>query len=162
MWSVGCILYELAHRKPLFYGESEIGQIFKIFKCLGTPSEKLWQGSTELPEMKMTFPKWSVNGNENLPFVEWCFRANRCDAARCRRAGFYRVSLESSFAVYELIEHCSILGECEVGYISASRLRVLVLLSLPNAEVPEEHIQDLFHINGPNHTTHLRGNSPTL
>ena len=25
MWSVGCILYELAHRKPLFYGESEIG-----------------------------------------------------------------------------------------------------------------------------------------
>ena len=66
MWSVGCILYELAHRKPLFYGESEIGQIFKIFKCLGTPSEKLWQGSTELPEMKMTFPKWSVNGNENL------------------------------------------------------------------------------------------------
>ena len=25
IWSVGCILFELAHRKPLFYGESEIG-----------------------------------------------------------------------------------------------------------------------------------------
>lgn len=25
VWSVGCILFELAHRKPLFYGESEIG-----------------------------------------------------------------------------------------------------------------------------------------
>lgn len=46
IWSVGCILFELAHRKPLFYGESEIGQIFKIFKCLGTPVEDLWQGST--------------------------------------------------------------------------------------------------------------------
>lgn len=25
MWSVGCIMYELAHRKALFQGESEIG-----------------------------------------------------------------------------------------------------------------------------------------
>ena len=25
IWSVGCILFELAHQKPLFYGESEIG-----------------------------------------------------------------------------------------------------------------------------------------
>jgi serine/threonine protein kinase len=75
VWSVGCILYELAHRKPLFYGESEIGQIFKIFRCLGTPSdETLWQGATELPEMKMTFPKWRVNGNENLVKLCSCFR----------------------------------------------------------------------------------------
>lgn len=66
MWSVGCIFYELAHRKPLFYGESEIGQLFKIFKNLGTPSEDMWQGSGDLPEMKMTFPKWKVDGNENL------------------------------------------------------------------------------------------------
>ena len=120
---------------------------------------------TEAAEGELAFPIASVraDGACGRPFVEWCFRANRCDAARCRRAGFYRVSLESSFAVYELIEHCSILGECEVGYISASRLRVLVLLSLPNAEVPEEHIQDLFHINGPNHTTQLpRGNSKLL
>ena len=66
IWSVGCIFFELAHRKPLFYGESEIGQIFKIFKCLGTPSDDIWQGSGELPEMKTSFPKWKVNGNENL------------------------------------------------------------------------------------------------
>lgn len=26
----------------------------------------MWQGSGDLPEMKMTFPKWRVNGNENL------------------------------------------------------------------------------------------------
>ena len=25
IWSMGCIFYEMAHRKPLFYAESEIG-----------------------------------------------------------------------------------------------------------------------------------------
>ena len=26
----------------------------------------MWQGSGDLPEMKTSFPKWKVNGNENL------------------------------------------------------------------------------------------------
>ena len=63
MWSIGAIFYELAHKKPLFAGDSEIGQIFKIFRTLGTPTEETWQGFESLPEMKMTFPKWTVNGN---------------------------------------------------------------------------------------------------
>ncbi len=66
MWSVGAIFYELAHKRPLFYGDSEIGQIFKIFKMLGTPNEETWQGFKDLPEMKMSFPKWKVQGNDNI------------------------------------------------------------------------------------------------
>lgn len=66
MWSIGAIFYELAHKKPLFAGDSEIGQLFKIFKQLGTPTEATWQGSANLPEMKMTFPKWKVNAAENV------------------------------------------------------------------------------------------------
>ena len=66
MWSVGAIFYELAHKRPLFYGDSEIGQIFKIFKMLGTPTEETWQGFKDLPEMKLTFPQWKVQGNENI------------------------------------------------------------------------------------------------
>lgn len=66
IWSIGTIFYELAHKRPLFYGDSEIGQIFKIFRMLGTPSEETWQGFKNLPEMKMTFPKWAVNGNEKI------------------------------------------------------------------------------------------------
>jgi serine/threonine protein kinase len=80
VWSIGCILYELAHRKPLFYGESEIGQIFKIFKCLGTPvGDELWQGAEDLPEMKVSFPKWRVQGNENL--VKLCTQFTECPEA---------------------------------------------------------------------------------
>jgi cyclin-dependent kinase len=32
MWSVGCIFAEMCTRKPLFPGDSEIDEIFKIFK----------------------------------------------------------------------------------------------------------------------------------
>jgi serine/threonine protein kinase len=71
MWSVGCIFYELAHKRLLFEGESEISQLFKIFQVLGTPREETWQNCYELPEMKDTFPKWIVNGSEKL--TELCF-----------------------------------------------------------------------------------------
>ena len=37
IWSLGLIFYEMAHRKPLFAGDSEIDQIFKIFQMYGTP-----------------------------------------------------------------------------------------------------------------------------
>lgn len=67
MWSIGCIFFEMAHKRPLFYGDSEIGQIFKIFKILGTPTDETWQGIGELPDFKMSFPKWRVdNPFENL------------------------------------------------------------------------------------------------
>ncbi|KAG1795666.1 kinase-like domain-containing protein [Suillus plorans] len=60
MWSVGCIFAEMVMRgSPLFPGDSEIDQIFKIFRILGTPSEETWPGVTQLPDYKDTFPRWS-------------------------------------------------------------------------------------------------------
>ena len=32
IWSIGCIFAEMAQRKALFAGDSEIDQIFKIFQ----------------------------------------------------------------------------------------------------------------------------------
>ena len=43
MWSVGCIFAELATCAPLFYGESEIEQLFKIYSLTGTPSSEILQ-----------------------------------------------------------------------------------------------------------------------
>jgi len=59
-WSVGCILAEMILNKPLFPGDSEIGQIFKIFQTMGTPSENSWPGVSKLPDYKITFPQWKA------------------------------------------------------------------------------------------------------
>ncbi|XP_051895062.1 cyclin-dependent kinase 11B isoform X6 [Pristis pectinata] len=62
LWSVGCIFAEFLTQKPLFPGKSEIDQINKIFKELGTPSEKIWPGYNDLPAVKkMTFTEYPFN-----------------------------------------------------------------------------------------------------
>ncbi|XP_072164851.1 cyclin-dependent kinase 1-like [Diadema setosum] len=63
IWSVGCIFAEMVTKRPLFHGDSEIDQLFRIFRTLGTPTEEVWPGVTQLPDYKPTFPKWT---NENL------------------------------------------------------------------------------------------------
>ena len=58
LWSVGCIFAEMAQKKPLFAGDSEIDEIFKIFQLHGTPTEETYPGITKIPEFKSTFPKF--------------------------------------------------------------------------------------------------------
>ena len=54
--------------EPLYAGDSEIDQIFKIFQMYGTPTEKTWPGITKLPDFKLTFPQFKGKGlyNSNL------------------------------------------------------------------------------------------------
>ncbi|KAJ3299861.1 Cyclin-dependent kinase 3 [Borealophlyctis nickersoniae] len=59
MWSVGCIFAEMCLRHPLFPGDSEIDEIFRIFRLLGTPNEQIWPGFKDLPDYKPNFPTWS-------------------------------------------------------------------------------------------------------
>jgi len=66
MWSVGCIFAEMCTRKPLFPGDSEIDEIFKIFRILGTPSEQDWPGVTSFPDFKPSFPKWGRTDIANI------------------------------------------------------------------------------------------------
>ena len=58
IWSVGCIFAELSEHKPLFSGDSEIDQLFKIFRLLGTPCEETMPGVTSFRDFKHSFPKW--------------------------------------------------------------------------------------------------------
>lgn len=60
IWSLGCIFAEMILRKPLFPGDSEIDQIYRIFQHMGTPNENIWPGCTQLPDFKPIFPKWEA------------------------------------------------------------------------------------------------------
>ena len=85
----------MAHRRPLFPGDSEIDQIFKIFQILGTPNDLLWNGAFELPYFKMTFPKWmpkniaeiSPNLDENgLDLLKKMVALDPCERISAREA----------------------------------------------------------------------------
>ncbi|XP_062519677.1 cyclin-dependent kinase 2-like [Corticium candelabrum] len=58
IWSIGCIFAEMLNRSPVFPGDSEIDQLFRVFRTLGTPDESTWPGVSDLPDYKATFPKW--------------------------------------------------------------------------------------------------------
>merc|ERR1719346_241626 len=59
MWSIGCIFAEMANKRPLFQGDSEIDQLFRIFRVLRTPTDDIWPGVSSLPDFKATFPAWT-------------------------------------------------------------------------------------------------------
>uniref|UniRef100_A0A0D9VHX9 Protein kinase domain-containing protein n=1 Tax=Leersia perrieri TaxID=77586 RepID=A0A0D9VHX9_9ORYZ len=61
MWSLGCIMAELLSKGPLFNGKSEIDQLDKIFKTLGTPDENIWPGYSKLPGASVKFRKQTHN-----------------------------------------------------------------------------------------------------
>lgn len=100
MWSVGCIFAEMCTRKPLFPGDSEIDEIFKIFRILGTPTEMDWPGVTTLPDFKPSFPKWhraeqplvpglDENGLELLSFLLAYDPAARISAKQACRHPYF-------------------------------------------------------------------------
>lgn len=66
IWSVGCIFFEIAHKKCLFCGDSEIDQIFRIFRILGTPTPAMWPDVVNLKDFKVTFPKWTQSSLDGL------------------------------------------------------------------------------------------------
>lgn len=50
MWSIGCIFAEMVTGKALFAGLNDNDQIKKIFRILGTPTEKDYPGLIKLPD----------------------------------------------------------------------------------------------------------------
>ncbi|XP_045495432.1 serine/threonine-protein kinase MAK isoform X2 [Colias croceus] len=57
LWALGCIMAELYTCRPLFPGNSEIDQLYKICSILGTPSREEWPEGYGLAEvLRFRFP----------------------------------------------------------------------------------------------------------
>ncbi|KAK5111786.1 negative regulator of the PHO system [Meristemomyces frigidus] len=63
IWSAGCIMAEMYTGRPLFPGTTNEDQLQKIFRLMGTPSERSWPGITTFPEYKTT---WQVYATQEL------------------------------------------------------------------------------------------------
>ncbi|KAL5724763.1 cyclin-dependent kinase [Ranunculus cassubicifolius] len=61
MWSLGCIMAEFLAKQPLFNGKTEVDQLDKIFRTIGTPNETIWPGFSKLPGVKVNFVKQPYN-----------------------------------------------------------------------------------------------------
>jgi serine/threonine protein kinase len=72
IWAIGCIFAEMVMKRPLFPGDSEIDELFRIFRTLGTPSEIIWPGVSKLPDYShANFPQWSPQPlNKVVPLMD--------------------------------------------------------------------------------------------
>ncbi|KAL7270689.1 negative regulator of the PHO system [Rhizina undulata] len=55
IWSAGCIMAEMYTGRPLFPGITNEDQLQKIFRLMGTPSERSWPGISQYPEYRNNF-----------------------------------------------------------------------------------------------------------
>ena len=58
IWALGCIFVELVTKTPLFTGDSELDQTYRVFRILGTPTEADWPGIKSFENYKSQLPSY--------------------------------------------------------------------------------------------------------
>ncbi|KAK0625657.1 Negative regulator of the PHO system [Lasiodiplodia hormozganensis] len=66
IWSAGCIMAEMYTGRPLFPGTTNEDQLQRIFRLMGTPSERSWPGISQFPEYK---PNFHVYATQDLRLI---------------------------------------------------------------------------------------------
>ena len=79
VWACGCVFAEMVSGQMLFVGDSDIGQLFKIFELLGTPGPSKargWNGVEQLPHYNVEFPNMRRRSLREHPLTsELCVSA---------------------------------------------------------------------------------------
>ncbi|MCJ1373375.1 negative regulator of the PHO system [Loxospora ochrophaea] len=66
IWSAGCIMAEMYTGRPLFPGTTNEDELQKIFRLMGTPSERSWPGISQFSEYK---PNTHVYATQDLRLI---------------------------------------------------------------------------------------------
>lgn len=66
VWSAGCIFAEMATRHALFPGSSVADELDRIFRTLGTPTDRDWPTIKELPDYREDFPVYPARAWADL------------------------------------------------------------------------------------------------
>jgi serine/threonine protein kinase len=95
MWAVGTIIAEMVTKKPMFPGDCEIDELFKIFRLLGTPKDIDWPGVSNLRDYNASFPDWpKLNLAKFVPgidepgliLIDHCLKYNPSDRISAKQA----------------------------------------------------------------------------
>lgn len=62
IWSLGCMFGEFFMKRPMFMGDCEIDQLYKIMKVFGTFNENILPGYKSFPYFNKEFPFWKGTG----------------------------------------------------------------------------------------------------
>eukprot|EP00428_Durinskia_dybowskii_P002703 CAMPEP_0170290842 /NCGR_PEP_ID=MMETSP0116_2-20130129/45510_1 /TAXON_ID=400756 /ORGANISM="Durinskia baltica, Strain CSIRO CS-38" /LENGTH=396 /DNA_ID=CAMNT_0010542323 /DNA_START=112 /DNA_END=1302 /DNA_ORIENTATION=+ len=101
VWSLACVISEMATGQPLFNGDCEIDMLFKIFRLLGTPDDQVWPGVSTLPDYTTKFPQWRDSGlvdvraagpalgDDGLDMLRACLRYNPIDRPSAKRLSLH-------------------------------------------------------------------------
>jgi len=100
MWAAGCILAELLLRVPVFPGDSDLGQLSKIFEVLGSPNDSNWADSKSLPDYcefksipgMMLRDIFTAAGDDLISLLENILRLNpndRCSAKAALQTPYF-------------------------------------------------------------------------
>lgn len=107
VWACGAIMAELYSLKPLFPGSSEVDEIFRIVRVLGTPAKEDWPEGLKLAQgMNFKFPQCVPTplqqllpnaSKEALQLMKDCLAwnpAKRPTAAQCLKYPYFQVGAD--------------------------------------------------------------------
>ncbi|XP_045768048.1 cyclin-dependent kinase 2 [Maniola jurtina] len=130
VWSLGCIYAEMVSGKTLFPGDSEIDQLFRVFRALGTPGDDVWPGARLLPDYRAAFPRWPK-------------REARTLLPTTARASEHACTLFEAMLRYEPSERVSARAALQHPYFADARLVPPALPAMPAASSSSSTINSL-------------------
>jgi len=107
IWACGAIIAELYALKPLFPGSSEVDEIFRIVRVLGTPTKDIWPEGLKLAQaMNFKYPQCVPTSlktlipnasSEALQLIKDCLEwdpKKRPTAQQCLRYPYFQVGAD--------------------------------------------------------------------